>query len=83
LEPGEMLICVGCGEPMAPRGRVIRRQCLSCTREFFPTRIDAKFCADACRFRAYRARKAARAEEARREAERRKRSADWVASLIA
>lgn len=43
-----------------------RKVCHACRLEFCPARKDAKCCTPACRFRAYRARIAARAEEARR-----------------
>jgi hypothetical protein len=58
----------GCAkrERRARHRRERRLICAGCRREFCPTRRDAKFCSDACRFRAYRARLAARAAAAER-----------------
>lgn len=83
LEPGEAVICLGCGQPMAARAglavcshrcrkrelrarhrRDRRRVCLGCRRNFCPTRKDARFCSDACRFKAYRAKREAKAVQA-------------------
>jgi hypothetical protein len=112
LEPGEAVICLGCGQPMAARAglavcshrcrkrelrarhrRARRLICTGCRREFVPTRKDARYCTDGCRFKAYRARNEARAAaarasaiakavEARRAAEVAKRRYDFVCSLI-
>jgi hypothetical protein len=40
-----------------------RKVCLSCRLEFSPARKDTKFCSDSCRFKAYRGRLAAAAQE--------------------
>jgi hypothetical protein len=46
------------------RRRAARRQvCFGCRHDFTPARKDTKFCSDSCRFRAYRARLRAAAEE--------------------
>ena len=39
------------------RAASLRRQCPICNEWFSPTRTDARYCTDACRFRAYRKRK--------------------------
>jgi hypothetical protein len=76
------------------RRRAERRQtCAGCRREFNPRRRDARYCTDACRFKVYRERleakaaaerasEIAKAAEARRAADRAKRRADFIASLI-
>ena len=43
--------------------------CAVCDAAFVPTRRDAKFCRGGCRQACYRARKAAKATEARRAAD--------------
>jgi hypothetical protein len=46
------------------RRRANRRQiCQACRLEFVPARKDARYCTPACRFRAYRGRLAAAADE--------------------
>jgi hypothetical protein len=47
----------------ARRPRERRQVCTGCRREFIPARRDARFCSDACRFRAYRRRLAAKAAD--------------------
>jgi hypothetical protein len=77
------------------RLRVQRRQvCRECNHDFTPSRSDAKFCSDGCRFRAHRQRLKARAEAEReralakaaalqKAADLARRRSDFVASLIA
>ena len=95
LAPGETVVCLGCGESMAPRAglavcshrcrkrelrarrRRERRQiCAGCRHDFTPARSDARYCTDACRFKAYRRRLAARAAEAERAARRQAEAAE-------
>ena len=76
------------------RRRRLRSQvCTGCRRSFIPTRKDARFCSDACRFRAYRGRLAAKADAERvrdlakaaadrKAAEVARKRADFIASLI-
>jgi hypothetical protein len=59
----------------ARRRRERRKICLGCRREFCPARSDAVFCSLACKHRAHRARKAAKAETVRK-------AIDLAASLI-
>lgn len=56
--------------------------CAGCRRDFVPTRKDARWCSDSCRFCAYRARLAARAAEEAARAAARQASKDLAASLI-
>ena len=101
----ELRSCKGCGQAADlrvgsfcsgacyQRDRRRRRRphliCASCRRDFVAARKDARWCSDACRFRAYRGRLAIKAEEAERERERARlaqeiarRRADFIASLI-
>ena len=65
------------------RHRRERRQlCAACRRDFVPTRKDARFCSDACRFKAYRGRLAARAEAEAARAAARQAAKDLAARLI-
>jgi hypothetical protein len=59
----------------ARRRRERRLVCASRGADFCPTRSDARFCSNACRFYAYRRRKKIKAAEA-------KQRADFIASLI-
>jgi hypothetical protein len=52
-----------------------RRFCAVCDAALISSRRDAKFCSSACRQACYRARKAAKATEARKRA-------DWAAAMI-
>jgi hypothetical protein len=65
------------------RRRAARRVlCFGCRQEFSPARRDARFCSDACRFRAYRARLAAKEAEARRVADLIARARERAFALI-
>jgi hypothetical protein len=65
------------------RRRAARRMvCAGCRQEFSPARRDARFCSDACRFRAYRARLAAKEAEAPRVADLIAKARDRAFALI-
>jgi hypothetical protein len=55
--------------PSRDRAMVLFKFCAVCDAAFVPTRRDAKFCRGGCRQACYRARKAAKATEARRAAD--------------
>src|SRR5271154_2824224 len=65
------------------RRREARRQvCFGCRQEFAPARKAARFCPPACRFKAYRARLAAKEAEARRVADLIAKARDRAFALI-
>ena len=55
--------------PSRDRAMLFFKFCFACDAAFFPVRRDAKFCCGGCRQACYRARKAAKATDARRAAD--------------
>ena len=103
MEQGQACICEAI--PRASRAAYQRERrarlrvqrhliCAGCRRDFTSTRVDARYCTDACRFKAYRRRLKARAEAEReralakaaadqKAADFARKRADFIASLIA